>query len=125
MNTNPLLKNALPSIPMVKVVDESGKTVAEGYYWAIPATSHCFCSDYERDGYRIVEGVVTYVPGDWGLPNTPRFIEVTPPHRIVPINDPAYEMLERIRQCRVRMIPHRHDREILDFIEKGEEREDA
>lgn len=122
MDNNPLFKNALPNIPRVKLVDGINKVIAEGYYWAIPETSYCFAQDYERDGYKIVEGIVTYDPGDWGLPNTPRFIKVTPPHKLVPFSSTAGDMLARIHQCRERMIPHKRDVEILNFIEHGRQR---
>ena len=71
------------SVPEVRVVDEKGRTVLEGFYFEYP----------ERQGYPINDGapeeiptarcVACYDPGDWGMANTPRIVKVTPPHRIV------------------------------------------
>lgn len=77
-----LFKNALAGVPRVRLVDANGKELERGYYWAIPATSYCFREDYERRGYEVIEGIVTYTTTDWGLPNEPRFLKVTPPHRL-------------------------------------------
>lgn len=77
-------KNALAGVPRVNVVGPDGRIVFAGcYYWAVPATTYCFKEDYEKDGHKLIEGVVTFEAGDCGVPNRPRFIKVTPPHRIV------------------------------------------
>jgi len=81
--TDKIFQNALKGVPRVRVVDENGNVVCDNaYYWAIPRTIYCFKEDYEHHGYQIVEGVVTFDHGDCGLPNRPRFMNVTPPHRI-------------------------------------------
>lgn len=74
----------LDCIPMVKVIDEHGKTVHEGYYFCYPK----WCPYPISDGTQkveLVEGIVMYEQGDWGMPNKVRFVSVTPPHRIVPL----------------------------------------
>lgn len=81
-------QNAMNGIPRVRVVDGAGRAIIENaYYWAIPATTFCFKQDYERHGYRLIEGVVTFDHSDWGLPNRPRFVRVTPPHKIEIMED--------------------------------------
>ena len=87
-----IFQDAMKGIPRVRVVDEAGRTViANAYYWAVPATTHCFKQDYERYGYRLIEGVVTFDTSDWGLPNRPRFVKVTPPYRIEIMEDASLE----------------------------------
>ena len=83
-----ILQNAMKGIPRVRVVDESGNIVIDNaYYWAIPETTFCFKQDYESHGYKVFEGVVTFDKSDWGLPNRPRFVKVTPPYRIEIVKD--------------------------------------
>lgn len=74
----------LDQIPRVRILAPDGTLHEEGYYFQMP----------EYMGYPIIaEGekpkpiptlhcVVTYTPGDWGLPNAIRIIRVTPPHKI-------------------------------------------
>lgn len=77
-----LYAKALKGVPRVRLVDGDGKEIYRGYYWAIPRTTYCFKQDYDRHGCEIVEGIVVCDHGDWGLPNRPRLLKVTPPHRL-------------------------------------------
>ena len=71
------------SVPEVAVVGPDGKPSYTGFYFEMP----------ERQGYPIrgatedipvKQCLVRYDPGDWGMANTPKLAEVTPPHRFVP-----------------------------------------
>lgn len=85
--TNLLLQigdRAHKGVPRVRLVDGSGKELYRGYYFAYPEyQGYPIVADGEKpEEIPLVEGIVTYDPGDWGLSNTPRVLKVTPPHRI-------------------------------------------
>ena len=65
-------------VPPVEVVDADGRVVARGWYFEFPE----YNPYPDQKPPRTVHGVVEYTPGDWGMQNTPRMIEVTPPHTI-------------------------------------------
>lgn len=72
------------SVPEVAVVGPDGERRETGFYFEMPSRQ-----DYPMDGGRPEDIPTTrclahYWPGDWGLPNTPKLAEVTPPHRFVP-----------------------------------------
>lgn len=71
------------NIPMVKVIDENGKVEREGFYFCYPAWTPYPIRSGGETKVNMIEGIVTYDNGDWGLGTTPRFFEVTPPHKIV------------------------------------------
>lgn len=79
-----LYAKALKGVPRVRLVDGSGKELYRGYYFAYPEyQGYPIVADGEKpEEIPLVEGIVTYDPGDWGLSNTPRVLKVTPPHRL-------------------------------------------
>ena len=74
----------LDQIPRVRIVAPDGKLLDEGYYFQMPESmGYPIIADGEKPKpIPIAHCVVTYNPGDWGLPNTVRVIRVTPPHKI-------------------------------------------
>ena len=79
-----LYAKALKGVPRVRLVDGSGKELYRGYHFAYPEyQGYPVVANGEKpEEIPLVEGIVTYDPGDWGLSNTPRFLKVTPPHRL-------------------------------------------
>lgn len=75
----------LAFIPRVRVVDANGKCVySNAYYFAYPKFQ---CYPMRSGNEKIIPLVhCVAVAGfaDWGLPISPEFKRVTPPHRIVP-----------------------------------------
>ena len=74
-------------IPRARVVDESGKTRCEGYYFEMPERQAYPINDGEPEKIPTVRCVVVCEPGDWGLRNSARILRVTPPHRIEVIEE--------------------------------------
>ena len=71
-------------MPMVRVLDENDKDLfGPCWYWRFPKTTNCFAGGSME--YR--EGVVRCQMTDWNLPNRIILTEVTPPHRIVRIEE--------------------------------------
>ena len=79
-----LYAKAINGVPRVRLVDGSGKEIYRGYYFAYPEyQGYPIVAEGEKpEEIPLVEGIVTYDPGDWGLSNTPRVLKVTPPHRL-------------------------------------------
>lgn len=79
-----LYAKALKGIPRVRLVDGDGKELYRGYYFAYPEYQGypVIANGEKPKEIPLVEGIVTYFPGDWGLSNTPRFFKVTPPYRL-------------------------------------------
>lgn len=79
-----LSKQPLAGIPIVEVVDETGRVLYEGYYWSYPEYQGypVIANGETPENIPLVEGIMTYDAGDWGLTNTPRFFKITPPHMI-------------------------------------------
>ena len=75
-------------IPKVRILDPKGRVVREGYYFEYPAYMGPGICDGDPKPIPTKRCVMTYDQGDWSMPNTPRFLEVTPPHTIEVI-DPA------------------------------------
>lgn len=75
-------------IPKVRIFDPKGRVVREGYYFEYPAYMGPGICDGDPKPIPTKRCVMTYDQGDWSMPNTPRFLEVTPPHTIEVI-DPA------------------------------------
>ena len=75
-------------IQKVRILDPKGRVVREGYYFEYPAYMGPGIYDGDPKPIPIRHCVMTYDQGDWNMPNTPRFLEVTPPHTIEVI-DPA------------------------------------
>lgn len=75
-------------IPKVRILDPKGRVVREGYYFEYPAYMGPGIYDGDPKPIPTKRCVMTYDQGDWNMPNTPRFLEVTPPHTIEVI-DPA------------------------------------
>lgn len=71
-------------VPRVRLVDGDGKELYRGYYFAYPEYQGypIIANGENQKEIPLVEGIVTYDPGDWGLSNTPRVLKVTPPHRL-------------------------------------------
>jgi hypothetical protein len=67
-------------IPKVRVRDNKGRVVCEGYYFEYPEHMGPGIYDGEPPPIPTVRGVVTYDQGDWNMANTPRFLRVTLPH---------------------------------------------
>lgn len=67
-------------IPKVRVRDNKGRVICEGYYFEYPEHMGPGIYDGEPPPIPTVRGVVTYDQGDWNLANTPRILRVTPPH---------------------------------------------
>lgn len=70
-------------IPKVVLLDGKGHERDEGYFFRYP--EHTGPGIYNGAPPKIpdVIGYATYDCGDWSLPNTPKFLKVTPPHRFV------------------------------------------
>lgn len=75
-------------IPKVRILDPKGRVVREGYYFEYPAYMGPGICDGDTKPIPTKRCVMTYDQGDWSMPNTPRFLEVTSPHTIEVI-DPA------------------------------------
>ena len=77
-------------IPKVRVRDAKGRIVIhEGYYFEYPEyMGPGLYSGAPPPPPPTVRGVMTYDQGDWNLPNTPRFLRITPPHTIEVIENP-------------------------------------
>lgn len=75
-------ENAMAYIPKVKVLDEKGRTIYEGWYFEMPERQGYPIGNDEPEKIPTLQGVVICEPGDWGLANTARIIRVTPPYRI-------------------------------------------
>ena len=72
------------SVPEVAVIGPDGKQYDTGFYFEMPARQGYPVSDGTPEGIPTTRGLVYYSPGDWGMANTPRLAEITPPHRFVP-----------------------------------------
>lgn len=79
-----LYAKALKGVPRVRLFDGNGNAMYDGYYFAYPEyQGYPVVANGEKpEEIPLVEGIMTYDPGDWGLSNTPRFLKVTPPHRL-------------------------------------------
>lgn len=76
-------RKALAGVPRVRLFDGKGNATYDGYYFAYPKYQGYPIRDTDKpEDIPLVEGIMTYDPGDWGLANTPRFLKVTPPHHI-------------------------------------------
>lgn len=71
-------------VPEVAVVDPEGKSRETGFYFEMPARQGYPVGDGKPEDIPTTRCLAHYWPGDWGLSNTPRLAEVTPPHRFVP-----------------------------------------
>lgn len=76
----------LDDIPQVALLDPNGREIYRGYYFRYPEYAGPGIYDGAPPKIPNVEGIACYDQGDWNLPNTPRFMKVTPPHRIVPLS---------------------------------------
>lgn len=72
------------SVPEVAVVGPDGKQYDTGFYFEMPAWQRYPISDGKPEDIPTTRGLAYYLPGDWGMANTPRLAEITPPHRFVP-----------------------------------------
>lgn len=79
-----LYAKALKGVHRCRLVDGSGKELYRGYYFAYPKyQGYPIIENGEKPKeIPLVEGIVTYDTGDWGLSNTPRVLKVKPPHRL-------------------------------------------
>ena len=72
------------SVPEVAVVGLDGKPRETGFYFEMPARQCYPISNGTPEDIPTTRGLAYYSPGDWGMANTPRMAEITPPHRFVP-----------------------------------------
>ena len=72
------------SVPEVAVVGPDGKPYETGFYFEMPARQGYPVSDGTPEDIPTTRGLAYYSPGDWGMANTPRMAEITPPYRFVP-----------------------------------------
>lgn len=72
------------SVPEVAVVGPDGKQYDTGFYFEMPARQGYPISNGKPEDIPTTRCFAHYLPGDWGMANTPRLAEVTPPHRFVP-----------------------------------------
>ena len=72
------------SVPEVAVVGPDGKPYETGFYFEMPARQGYPVSNGKPEDIPTTRGLAYYSPGDWGMANTPRLAEITPPHRFVP-----------------------------------------
>lgn len=77
----------LAGVPMVRVLDEDGKPICEGWYWRFPVRNGYPFWEGKTGEPEYVEGIVRMEPGDWGLENHFVLTAVTPPHRIEVIEE--------------------------------------
>lgn len=71
----------LPGVPMVDVLDETGRVVHVGYY--VRHVNRTPCPLGDRVGPRDVEHLVVVDDfSDWNMPRGIRVLRVTPPHTI-------------------------------------------
>ena len=70
-------------IPKVALLDANEKELDEGYFFKYPKYMGPGIYDGAPPKIPDVLGYATYDCGDWNLPNTPKFLKVTPPHRFV------------------------------------------
>ena len=77
-------------IPKVKVLDPDGRVLTTGWYFEFPErSSYAMDNIQDMRKIKLVRGIVSYDPGDWGMKNIPRMLRIDPPLRIVPISAPA------------------------------------
>ena len=72
------------SVPEVAVIGPDGKQYDTGFYFEMPARQGYPVSNGKPEDIPTTRGLAYYSPGDWGMANTPRLAEITPPHRFVP-----------------------------------------
>lgn len=99
----------IKEIPKVKILDENGKIVGDGYYFWYPKSCPYPVSDGVQE-VKAVEGIVTYEQGDWGLPNTLKLKQVMEPHKIVLHEKKAIDtkkVLETLEKARQRIVETR------------------
>lgn len=74
------------NVPMVRVLDENGKEVLQGYYiYHIKRQLYPFGDTLEEEDVQHI--VAVEGPADWGLPKKLELKLITPPHRIEIIGD--------------------------------------
>ena len=71
-------------MPEVAVVGPDGKPRETGFYFEMPSRQGYPVSGGTPEDIPTTRGLAYYSPGDWGMANTPRLAEITPPHRFVP-----------------------------------------
>ena len=87
-------------IPKVALLDGKGQERDEGYFFRYP--EHMGPGIYDGAPPKIpdVVGYATCDCGDRNLPNAPRFLKVTPPHRLVVKPTPVMKANAHcLRQC--------------------------
>ena len=72
------------SVPEVAVVGPDGKQYDTGFYFEMPSRQGYPISNGKPEDIPTTRCFAHYWPGDWGMANTPRITEVTPPHRFIP-----------------------------------------
>ena len=72
------------SVPEVAVVGPDGKQYDTGFYFEMPSRQGYQVSNGKPEDIPTTRCFAHYWPGDWGMANTPRITEVTPPHRFIP-----------------------------------------
>ena len=72
------------SVPEVAVVGPDGKQYDTGFYFEMPSRQGYPISNGKPEDIPTTHCLAHYWPGDWGMANTPRIAEVTPPHRFIP-----------------------------------------
>ena len=72
------------SVPEVAVVGPDGKQYDTGFYFEMPSRQGYPISNEKHEDIPTTRCFAHYWPGDWGMANTPRLAEITPPHRFIP-----------------------------------------